>query len=155
LFGGALGEIPTYRSVSPARESALFPLFGGLSVVLAGSLSDRLKHGGRATIIVIGLLLSGIALFLLGHIRRFPSSTHHPRHARGIPDDRGPYSYFAGAIALDLGENKAVPQPPASLMASATWEGFSRVTQLLVFRSPMDGGALLPRWRLLFGYRAS
>jgi sugar phosphate permease len=91
-----------------ARESALFPLFGGLSVLLAGSLSDRLKHGGRATIIVIGLLLSGIALFLLGHVS-FGNSRVAPIGLVTLVGFLmiGPYSYFAGAIALDLGGKQA------------------------------------------------
>jgi OPA family glycerol-3-phosphate transporter-like MFS transporter len=102
---------PTYFvqavGLSPAdaaRESALFPLFGGLSVLLAGSVSDRLKQGGRATIIVYGLLLSGIALFLLGHVS-FGNSRVAPVGLVTLVGflTIGPYSYFAGAIALDLG----------------------------------------------------
>jgi sugar phosphate permease len=102
---------PTYFvqvvGLSPAdaaRESALFPLFGGVSVLLAGSLSDRLKHGGRATIIVYGLLLSGVALFLLGHVS-FGNSRVAPVGLVTLVGFLmiGPYSYFAGAIALDLG----------------------------------------------------
>jgi sugar phosphate permease len=101
---------PTYFiqmvGLSPAdaaRESALFPLFGGLSVLLAGSLSDRLKQGGRATIIVSGLLLAGIALFLLGHVS-FGDSRAAPIALVTLVGflTIGPYSYFAGAIALDL-----------------------------------------------------
>jgi sugar phosphate permease len=86
-----------------ARESALFPLFGGLSVLLSGFLSDRLRRGGRETIIAGGLLLSGAALFLLGNINfgnaRTPVALVTVVGFLTI----GPYSYFAGAIALDLG----------------------------------------------------
>jgi sugar phosphate permease len=87
-----------------ARESALFPLFGGFSVLLSGIVSDRLKRGGRATIIACGLSLTGVALFTLGYARF--------GHSRVAPVGLvtligflmiGPYSYFAGAIALDLG----------------------------------------------------
>ena len=87
-----------------ARESALFPLFGGFSVLLSGLLSDRLKQGGRATIIAGGLLLAGVALFMLGYTGF--------GHSRVAPVGLvtligflmiGPYSYLAGAIALDLG----------------------------------------------------
>lgn len=102
---------PTYFvrvvGLSPAdaaRESALFPFFGGLSVLLAGSLSDRLKQGGRPTIIGFGLLLSGIVLFLLGHVS-FGDSRVAPVGLVTLLGFLmiGPYSYFAGAIALDLG----------------------------------------------------
>lgn len=87
-----------------ARASALFPLFGGLSVLLSGFLSDRLKQGGRATIIVCGLLLAGAALFLLGHVN-FMESRIAPVGLVALVGFLmiGPYSYFAGAIALDLG----------------------------------------------------
>lgn len=87
-----------------ARESALFPLFGGFSVLLCGIVSDRLKRGGRATIIACGLSLTGVALFTLGYAGF--------GHSRMAPVGLvtligflmiGPYSYFAGAIALDLG----------------------------------------------------
>src|SRR5262249_52266442 len=46
-----------------ARESALFPLFGGVSVLLSGFVSDRLKQGGRATIIFSGVSPSGSVFF--------------------------------------------------------------------------------------------
>lgn len=87
-----------------ARESALFPLFGGLSVLLSGFLSDRLKGGGRATIIVCGLLLAGAVLFLLGRVN-FEDSRTAPVGLVTLVGFlmTGPYSYFAGAIALDLG----------------------------------------------------
>jgi sugar phosphate permease len=52
-----------------AKLSALFPLFGGASVLLAGHLSDRLGRQGRATVIFGGLLLAAIALFILGHLQ--------------------------------------------------------------------------------------
>jgi sugar phosphate permease len=87
-----------------AQQSALFPLFGGLSVILAGYVSDKLGQGGRAAIIFYGLLLTGIVLFALGHF--------DPGSFRSLPVVLvalvgflmiGPYSYLAGAIALDLG----------------------------------------------------
>lgn len=102
---------PTYFvqvvGLSPAdaaRQSALFPLFGGFSVLLAGFLSDRLKQAGRATVIVCGLLLAGVALFLLGHTS-FGDSRVMPIGLVTLLGflTIGPYSYFAGAIALDLG----------------------------------------------------
>lgn len=48
-----------------AHKSALFPLFGGLSVLLAGFLSDRLGKTGRPAIIFYGLLLTAAALMIL------------------------------------------------------------------------------------------
>jgi len=87
-----------------AQQSALFPLFGGLSVLLAGYVSDRLGQGGRAAIIFYGLLLTGVVLFSLGH-SEFGSSRTLPVALVALVAFLliGPYSYLAGAIALDLG----------------------------------------------------
>jgi phosphonate degradation associated HDIG domain protein len=49
-----------------AGASALFPLFGGLSVLLAGLLGDRLGRAGRAWIILVGLAFAGLGLLALG-----------------------------------------------------------------------------------------
>ena len=73
---------PTYfvqfvglSSSQAAARSALFPLFGGISVLLAGVVSDRLGLNGRNLVLVtlVGFLLLG------------------------------PYSYLAGAMSLDFG----------------------------------------------------
>jgi sugar phosphate permease len=102
---------PTYfiqaiglSNADAARESALFPLFGGISVLLAGFVSDRLKRNGRATIIFYGLLLAGAVLFLLGHLN-LGTSHDLPIVLVTLVGFLmiGPYSYLAGAIALDLG----------------------------------------------------
>jgi sugar phosphate permease len=87
-----------------AGESSLFPLFGGFSVLLSGFLSDRRKRDGRATIIFYGFLFAGGALLLLGQVN-FSAS---PVLAVGLVTliaflMIGPYSYLAGAVALDLG----------------------------------------------------
>ncbi len=87
-----------------AQQSALFPLFGGISVLLAGFISDRLGQTGRAAIIFYGLLLTGAVLFGLGHFA-FGSSRVLPVALVALVAFLmiGPYSYLAGAIALDLG----------------------------------------------------
>ncbi len=87
-----------------AGKSALFPLAGGVSVILAGYLGDRLGPRGRAAIILAGIALCALALGLLGSTSFY-----------GRPDAAlalvvsvaflliGPYSYLAGAISLDFG----------------------------------------------------
>jgi len=87
-----------------ARNSALFPFFGGLSVLLCGIVSDRLKQAGRAAIMIYGLLFSGAALLLLGHLD-FRGSKELPVVLVTMVGFLmiGPYSYLAGAISLDLG----------------------------------------------------
>ncbi|HKC89310.1 MAG TPA: MFS transporter, partial [Blastocatellia bacterium] len=62
-------EVVGMSKADAANKSALFPLFGGVSVLLAGFISDKLGRNGRALIILIGLLLSSACLWLLGHAR--------------------------------------------------------------------------------------
>ena len=102
---------PTYfaqavgmSNADAAQKSALFPLFGGISVLLAGYLSDRMGKGARAAIILFGLLLAGLALLVLGY-GDFGGSRFWPVSLTALVAFLmiGPYSYLAGAIALDFG----------------------------------------------------
>ena len=86
-----------YSQADAASFSALFPFFGGVSVLLAGYLSDRLGPAGRAVVMSVGLTLAGAALLVL-HGLPLVSIV-----ALGL---LGPYSYLAGAMALDLGGSK-------------------------------------------------
>jgi OPA family glycerol-3-phosphate transporter-like MFS transporter len=102
---------PTYfvqsvgLSVSQAASSsALFPFFGGIAVLLAGVLSDRLGLNGRNLVIVLGMTASAISLLALSGL---PRNVDH-----WVPVllvtlvgflMLGPYSYLAGAISLDFG----------------------------------------------------
>ena len=97
-------QIVGLAAADAARKSALFPLFGGISVLLCGIVSDWLKQGGRAVIIFYGLLSSGVVLFLLGHLN-FTGSRDLPVALVTLVGFLmiGPYSYLAGAISLDLG----------------------------------------------------
>jgi sugar phosphate permease len=102
---------PTYfvqyvglSSSQAASRSALFPLFGGIAVLVAGILSDKLGLSGRNLVLVIGMALSTVCLFLLAHT---------PDHASQWTPVilvalvgfllLGPYSYLAGAMSLDFG----------------------------------------------------
>ncbi len=101
---------PTYftqavglSDATAAASSALFPLFGGISVLAAGFLSDRLGIGGRAAIILYGLVLAGVALMALGNLK-FASKAGPVLLVAAVAFlVLGPYSYLAGAIALDFG----------------------------------------------------
>jgi OPA family glycerol-3-phosphate transporter-like MFS transporter len=102
---------PTYFTqaigMSPgeaAGASALFPLLGGVSVILCGWMSDLVGRGGRAALMLGGLLLTSLVLVAL--------STQGIQHSRTWPVTLvaavafltlGPYSFLAGAIALDFG----------------------------------------------------
>jgi OPA family glycerol-3-phosphate transporter-like MFS transporter len=102
---------PTYLAegvglsrASAAGASAFFPLFGGISVLAAGLLSDRLGRGGRAAIIVTGLSLCGIVLVFLGLADLAGRSWQAVAMVSLISFLLiGPYSFMAGAISLDLG----------------------------------------------------
>lgn len=87
-----------------AHKSALFPLFGGFSVLLAGFVSDRLGKHGRAAIIFYGLLLTAGALIVLA-FGNFGGSRLIPVVLVALVAFvmLGPYSYLAGAISLDFG----------------------------------------------------
>lgn len=90
-----------------ASKSALFPLFGGLSVLLAGFLGDRMGKRGRAAIICQGMLASSAVLLALA-FQNFGSQTTPVILVALVAFLMiGPYSYLAGAIALDFGGKKA------------------------------------------------
>jgi sugar phosphate permease len=102
---------PTYFTQSTgmtpadaAGASALFPFFGGISVLLCGWLSDRLGCGGRAGVMLGGLLLAGVALLALGS-GVLPASRNAAVILVAVVAFLllGPYSFLAGAISLDLG----------------------------------------------------
>jgi OPA family glycerol-3-phosphate transporter-like MFS transporter len=99
-FTQALG----LTNADAAQKSALFPLFGGLSVVLAGFLSDKLGPKGRALIILVGLLLTSGVLLALALLSTGASTALHVWLIALVAFLMlGPYSFFAGAISLDFG----------------------------------------------------
>jgi len=79
-------------------------LLGGFSVLLCGFLSDRLGRGGRAMIIFYGLLLTTLTLTILG-LADFGHSQVWPVAVVALIAFVmiGPYSFLAGALALDFG----------------------------------------------------
>ncbi len=99
-----LTEVAKMSTADAGRVSSYFPLFGGISVLLCGFLSDRLGRTGRAAIIFFGLVLSIPALIAFGYAH-FGSSTLLPILALGAVAvaTLGPYSFLAGAVALDFG----------------------------------------------------
>ena len=102
---------PTYfvealglSKATAASRSALFPLLGGFSVILAGYLADKLGRVGRAAMMAGGLLLVGVTLAILGLVD-FRGSAAVPVALVTLIAFLliGPYSFLAGAIALDFG----------------------------------------------------
>jgi len=97
-------EVVRLTKDEAASKSAVFSLFGGVSVLLAGFWSDRIGHRGRATIIVGGLALTVLALLALGRVPAGGGS-FGPIALVALTGFVliGPYSYLGGAIALDFG----------------------------------------------------
>ena len=87
-----------------ASRSALFPLLGGVAVLLAGVLSDKLGLNGRNLVIVGGMAACTACLVVLA---RTPGHAN-PRMPVVLVALvgfllLGPYSYLAGAMSLDFG----------------------------------------------------
>jgi OPA family glycerol-3-phosphate transporter-like MFS transporter len=84
-----------------AQWSAFFPLCGAASTLACGFLGDRLGLNGRAILILIGLVLAVPSLIALGMLH----TTVPALIALGVVAVMilGPYSFLAGAIALDFG----------------------------------------------------
>jgi OPA family glycerol-3-phosphate transporter-like MFS transporter len=113
-----------------ASRSALFPMFGGVSVLLAGFWGDRVGRVGRAAVICGGLFLAGAALAVLG-LTDFGGSAAWPIGLVAAVGFLliGPYSYLAGAIALDFGGKQG------SATASGLIDGVGYLGGILAGRS--------------------
>ncbi len=85
-----------------ARWSALFPLSGGIAVLGAGWLGDRIGRDGRARLMIAGQAAAAGGLLLLGWSATGPAATVALVGAIGF-SMLAPYSYLAGAISLDFG----------------------------------------------------
>jgi MFS transporter, OPA family, glycerol-3-phosphate transporter len=86
------------------QASALFPLFGGLSVLASGYISDIFAKGKRGLVIVAFLVPSLAAIFILARMEA-PASPVVPLiliSAIGFLI-LGPYAFLTGAISVDLG----------------------------------------------------
>jgi len=93
-----------YSIGSAAVMSALFPFVGGVSVLIAGLLGDRLGPSGREWVMVVGLTTVTLALFALSTMSDHSGSWAIVGAVLLIAFTLlGPYSYLAGAVALDFG----------------------------------------------------
>jgi OPA family glycerol-3-phosphate transporter-like MFS transporter len=129
---------------SAASSSALFPLFGGLSVLLAGFLSDRLGLNGRSLVLFGGLASGTVCLFLLAQV---------PSHMQWwIPVGlvalvgfllMGPYSYLAGAMSMDFGGTRG------SATAAGIIDGVGYIASVLS-GGPMAQMTVRYGWRVAF-----
>jgi OPA family glycerol-3-phosphate transporter-like MFS transporter len=126
-----------------ASRSALFPLCGGISVLLGGFLSDKLGPNGRNILVVAGMSACTVCLVLMGQI---------PAHAGPLAPSilvglvgftlLGPYSYLAGAMSLDFGGRKG------SATAAGIIDGFGYLAGWL-------SGDTVARVAVAFGWRTA
>jgi OPA family glycerol-3-phosphate transporter-like MFS transporter len=105
---------PTYftqvvhmSAAEAAAGSSVFPFLGGVSVILAGWLSDRLGRIGRAAIILIGMTLAACVLLGLSLAQLQSASLAVVMVGALAFLMIGPYSFLAGAISLDFGGKRA------------------------------------------------
>ena len=104
-----------------ASRSALFPLCGGVSVLLGGFLSDKLGSNGRNLLMSGGMAACTVCLVLMGRVpggaghgcRRFWWRWSDSRCSGHTPISPAPCRSTSAASA-------AAPPPPASSTASAT-----------------------------------
>ena len=93
-----------YSNAAAAGNSAIFPAVGVFSVIFAGWAGDHLGPAGRSIILFVGMLLTTLGLFLLSGATPLWGN-NLPLVLLGIVSFGllGPYSYLAGAMALDFG----------------------------------------------------
>jgi OPA family glycerol-3-phosphate transporter-like MFS transporter len=105
-----------------ASRSALFPLCGGVSVLLGGFLSDRLGPNGRNLLVVTGMAACTVCLVMLGRVTGH-AGEWAPSLLVGLVGFTllGPYSYLAGAMSLDFGGQRG------SATAAGIIDGFGYI----------------------------
>jgi OPA family glycerol-3-phosphate transporter-like MFS transporter len=93
-----------YSESAAAGTSAVFPALGAVSVVVAGVMGDRLGIYGRSIVLFIGMAITTVALCLMSSVVTGATSAL-PSILIGLVGFGllGPYSYLAGAMALDFG----------------------------------------------------
>jgi sugar phosphate permease len=141
---------PTYfvqfvglSSSMAASRSALFPLCGGISVLLGGFLSDKLGPNGRNILVVAGMTGCTVCLVLMGRIP-VNGGAWAPSILVGLVGFTllGPYSYLAGAMSLDFGGQKG------SATAAGIIDGFGYMAGWL-------SGDTIARIAVAFGWRSA
>lgn len=94
----------SYSDSAAAGMSAVFPALGAVSVIIAGLAGDRLGVSGRSIVLFIGMVMTAAGLGCMAVLK--------PGTQGGLPliliglvglGLLGPYSYLAGALALDFG----------------------------------------------------
>ena len=106
-----------------AQKSSLFPFIGGLSVLVVGTVSDRVSASARLAITVPMLALAVVALSVIGSPQVAASETAGMILLGSVAFFViGPYSLLAGAMAVDLGGRRG-SATAAGLIDSAGYLG--------------------------------
>lgn len=131
-----------FTASSAASASAVFPAVGAVSVLFTGWLSDRLGPSGRSLVMVFSLSVMVAPLLGLAMLRGGSSASMLPVVLTGAVAFflLGPYSYLAGAFALDLGGSQA------SAATSGLVDGIGYVGGILA-------GDSVARLSVAFGWR--
>ncbi|HEX4231409.1 MAG TPA: MFS transporter [Bryobacteraceae bacterium] len=97
-----LHQLFGFSEAKAAGMSAIFPAIGAVSVIVAGWAGDRLGVNGRSIVMFFGLVTTAVGLLALASIAGQGAS---PLITIGVVAFGllGPYSYLAGAMALDFG----------------------------------------------------
>jgi sugar phosphate permease len=96
-----------FSEAASAGMSAIFPAVGAVSVLVAGWTGDRLGPSGRSVVLFCGMIIASVGLFALASIP-FGVQGSLPLIVIGVVAFGllGPYSYLAGAMALDFGGSR-------------------------------------------------
>ena len=114
-----------------ASRSALFPLCGGVSVLLGGFLSDKLGANGRNILVVTGMTACTVCLVLMGRLPghgRPMGALDSGRAGRLMPCSGRTLTWRAPCRSISA-VSAAAPRPRESSMASAIWRDGYRATQ--------------------------
>lgn len=102
-----LNEFANLSKADAGQASSVFPLLGGISVLIVGYLSDRYaaRHSPlqRLKVMPVGLIASGVLLGVLGLVGGLPNVVVVALVGGVALFLIGPYSLLAGATSLDFG----------------------------------------------------
>lgn len=97
-------DVVRMTDAEASNASAWFPFYGGVSVILAGILRDRLGRRGEAATLVIGPLAAAMVIIALAQTQESSFAVLLVNVTGFLL--MGPYSYLAGATALQFGGKK-------------------------------------------------
>lgn len=102
-----LHKVFGFGDAASASGSAVFPAVGAISVLVSGWAGDRLGASGRSIVFFFGMIVTAVGVFALASLPGGIQSAA-PGMAIGLIAFGllGPYSYLAGAMALDFGGRK-------------------------------------------------